>query len=349
VDIPSYGIDIWQALWYKWGCSEHFNYEDKIIAFGWAGARSYRFGLGWEERAQLAGQCFLESCVGNHLGGDTVTRCSECGEELREGVKFCPSCGARVVEVAGPRYCPECGAVIVESGDRFCPECGTSLSEGTFAEKDVPARILRVGPSPWERFKRWWQSLLWRLTPSEETKAALRNIGRVIIILVAMAAFYIVVGVALALLSQAVTQKWAFLGFISVFSTLIALALLWELFDSWVEPIAVGVALFVAQAVGGFFLADEWALQAALSAALVLGVYLARFFFLGDRIQVAFDRGRAVGQDEGRKEEQARWEVYLEAQAAEEASIASAVVVEAAEEDGEAFVLPPFTDGEGEW
>jgi len=204
VDIPSYGIDIWQALWYKWECSEHFNYEDKIIAFGWAEARSYRFGLGWEERAQLAGQCFLESCVGNHLGGDTVTRCSECGEELREGVKFCPSCGARVVEVAGPRYCPECGAVIVESGDRFCPECGTSLSEGTFAEKDVPARILRVGPSPWERFKRWWQSLLWRLTPSEETKAALRNIGRVIIILVAMAAFYIVVGVALALFYQCV-------------------------------------------------------------------------------------------------------------------------------------------------
>jgi len=56
-----------------------------------------------------------------------------------------------------------------------------------------------------------------------------------------------------------------------------------------------------------------------------------------------------VGQDEGRKEEQARWEVYLEAQAAEEESIASAVVVEAAEEDGEPFVLPPLSDDGEEW
>jgi len=199
-----------------------------------------------------------------------------CARVLKPEWGACPYCGWSEEDQV-PQTCPGCGRVM-ESDWNVCPFCKVSLS----------------GEACEEEGESVWSGILEAIKPSEETMAVLRNIGRVIIILVAMAAFYIVVGAALALLSQAVTQKWAFLGFIGVFCTLVALCFLWELFDSWVEPIAVGVALFVAQAVVGYFLADEWALQAAFSVMFVLGAYLARLFFLGSKIQEAHDEGREV-------------------------------------------------------
>ena len=50
-------------------------------------------------------------------------RCSKCGNENREGRKFCTTCGTALVA-----SCPKCGAPI-HQGESFCGECGTALSE----------------------------------------------------------------------------------------------------------------------------------------------------------------------------------------------------------------------------
>lgn len=47
--------------------------------------------------------------------------CPSCGVALPEKVKFCPECGAKIMQVV---FCKECGAKL-EPGTKFCPECGT--------------------------------------------------------------------------------------------------------------------------------------------------------------------------------------------------------------------------------
>jgi len=55
--------------------------------------------------------------------------CPNCGSEVREGARFCPSCGssfAEVVEEGGEplvKYCRKCGAELPE-GAEYCTICG---------------------------------------------------------------------------------------------------------------------------------------------------------------------------------------------------------------------------------
>ncbi len=59
--------------------------------------------------------------------------CSQCGKGVKKGVKFCPECGAPVVEkvTGGTVYaCAECGKK-VKAGIKFCPECGGKIEEKT--------------------------------------------------------------------------------------------------------------------------------------------------------------------------------------------------------------------------
>ncbi|HEV7829044.1 MAG TPA: zinc ribbon domain-containing protein, partial [Pseudonocardiaceae bacterium] len=49
--------------------------------------------------------------------------CGACGNENREGCKFCTRCGVALA-------CPACGAPN-EPGDRFCGECGARLNEAS--------------------------------------------------------------------------------------------------------------------------------------------------------------------------------------------------------------------------
>ena len=53
-----------------------------------------------------------------------MSKCSECGAELTEGVKFCSECGTKVPV---QNKCPSCGAICVP-GAKFCGECGHKLS-----------------------------------------------------------------------------------------------------------------------------------------------------------------------------------------------------------------------------
>jgi class 3 adenylate cyclase len=53
--------------------------------------------------------------------GCRASRCSKCGNENREGRKFCVQCG-QALKLA----CPSCGASS-EPGERFCGDCGAAL------------------------------------------------------------------------------------------------------------------------------------------------------------------------------------------------------------------------------
>lgn len=53
--------------------------------------------------------------------------CAKCGTFLRNGAKFCPECGEKVVSVQEENLvtCPECGKQVQKA--KFCPECGHRL------------------------------------------------------------------------------------------------------------------------------------------------------------------------------------------------------------------------------
>src|SRR5213592_2179225 len=62
--------------------------------------------------------------------------CSSCGQENREGRRFCAQCGGSLASA-----CPSCGAAN-EPGERFCGECGKPLSADA-----PPARTPTPSPS----------------------------------------------------------------------------------------------------------------------------------------------------------------------------------------------------------
>ena len=69
-------------------------------------------------------------------------KCSNCGQEVDQSAKFCPSCGTRL-EAAGEekaseagKYCPQCGAQ-VSAEAKFCPSCGHALAGGAIDPQAV--------------------------------------------------------------------------------------------------------------------------------------------------------------------------------------------------------------------
>jgi len=54
----------------------------------------------------------------------SMARCPKDGTVAAPGTKFCPECGAAMVQPAAA-VCPKCGAQT--SGAKFCPECGAKL------------------------------------------------------------------------------------------------------------------------------------------------------------------------------------------------------------------------------
>lgn len=54
-------------------------------------------------------------------------KCSKCGQDVADGMSFCPSCGGRVVQsipTVQLEKCSSCGTDI-SSDCKFCPKCGT--------------------------------------------------------------------------------------------------------------------------------------------------------------------------------------------------------------------------------
>ncbi len=54
-----------------------------------------------------------------------VVKCAKCGADTK-GAKFCPECGTKVEAVAVATNCKNCGAEL--KGAKFCPECGTKAA-----------------------------------------------------------------------------------------------------------------------------------------------------------------------------------------------------------------------------
>ena len=52
-------------------------------------------------------------------------KCTSCGFDNREGVKFCEECGTEIKQL-----CPKCNAEI-PAGRKFCGECGHKLRQST--------------------------------------------------------------------------------------------------------------------------------------------------------------------------------------------------------------------------
>jgi uncharacterized RDD family membrane protein YckC len=70
--------------------------------------------------------------------------CPKCGAELKEGGKFCSSCGAPIEPIKksgiGKRFCPKCGAELREE-DIFCSSCRTRISKLDMEKAGAGARL----------------------------------------------------------------------------------------------------------------------------------------------------------------------------------------------------------------
>lgn len=51
-----------------------------------------------------------------------MSNCTQCGQPLKEGAKFCGECGAPL------RHCPRCGALVKEDAT-FCGQCGAAVNQ----------------------------------------------------------------------------------------------------------------------------------------------------------------------------------------------------------------------------
>ncbi len=79
-----------------------------------------------------------------HQTGGTQLRCNACGEENREGRRFCAQCGGSLASA-----CPSCGAAN-EPGERFCGDCGKPMTEATTTPVITEGAVLpgRDTPTP---------------------------------------------------------------------------------------------------------------------------------------------------------------------------------------------------------
>ncbi len=74
------------------------------------------FGLG-----NMMGNMFNQTASAPQKA-EEKENCPKCGASVKKGAKFCPECGAKMVET-----CPSCGAPI-KKGAKFCSECGQRLT-----------------------------------------------------------------------------------------------------------------------------------------------------------------------------------------------------------------------------
>ena len=112
-------------------------------------------GMGMQMSAGMAMGGAMGQVFGSHPQQEKtqnvpMTTCGQCGNQIPQGTKFCPQCGASATKdlkkcikcgkdiEKGMKFCPECGAsqqtpvcpkcgVKILTGAKFCPECGQPL------------------------------------------------------------------------------------------------------------------------------------------------------------------------------------------------------------------------------
>ena len=80
------------------------------------------------------GEAFKQASSAVKQASAGMARCPQDGTIAAAGTKFCPECGAEMVQ-PGSDACPSCGTET--HGAKFCPECGTKIDRtpaGTCSE-----------------------------------------------------------------------------------------------------------------------------------------------------------------------------------------------------------------------
>lgn len=96
--------------------------------------------------------------------------CSNCGRKLRQGVKFCPECGKKVVVNS---FCTNCGKPLSE-GDKVCSSCGAEV-EVDYVSNQILFTLIKK----------------WKIVRGEQGKNILKNILALALNLIPIATFFI--------------------------------------------------------------------------------------------------------------------------------------------------------------
>lgn len=61
-------------------------------------------------------------------------KCYNCGEEVKDNLKFCPKCGCEIPQI---RTCPKCGHEIRNEDMQFCNNCGVLLPNIPYSHLNI--------------------------------------------------------------------------------------------------------------------------------------------------------------------------------------------------------------------
>lgn len=73
--------------------------------------------------------------------------CPQCQNELKEGAKFCGSCGAPAPEIK-PHFCGRCGSKITDTPDKVCAACRAKEAQSSTPVAPAPVAPTPVPPAP---------------------------------------------------------------------------------------------------------------------------------------------------------------------------------------------------------
>lgn len=115
-----------QAAGVMKGLAGAFGLGDAFKSIGQAAKQAANSAARCPNDGTLAapGTKFCPEC-GAQMVQPTVDACPQCGTAAN-GAKFCPNCGAKIERAAAASTkCPNCGTDA--KGAKFCPECGTKI------------------------------------------------------------------------------------------------------------------------------------------------------------------------------------------------------------------------------
>ncbi len=116
-----------QAAGVMKGLASAFGLDSAIKAAGQNMEKAMAMSARCPKDGTLAkpGTKFCPNC-GAQMIQPTIDACPKCGTPTA-GAKFCPNCGTPIERAAASTKCPNCGADA--KGAKFCPECGTKIQQ----------------------------------------------------------------------------------------------------------------------------------------------------------------------------------------------------------------------------
>ena len=119
-------------LFFRWAYGKLFKTSKKLMTEAINDSNSMRTGMVAKGMKMFQETVKTESASVRGMNSKT---CQNCGFVLDEDDVFCPSCGAKTIQLK-TKTCEQCGQVLNEDED-FCPYCGTKYV-------DPDSRICKV-------------------------------------------------------------------------------------------------------------------------------------------------------------------------------------------------------------